>query len=75
MRFTVLRKRIIDRWITEFVLSYAGAQSYAVNIMEFCGVLVADESQYFADRKQQPPRSFRAVPCKALLNGFCIGVR
>jgi hypothetical protein len=52
MRFTVLRKRIIgsgDLWITEFVLSYAGRQSYAVSIMELCGGLVAKETQYFAD--------------------------
>jgi len=50
-RFTV--RRIIgggDLWITEFVLSYDGIPSYAVSIMEFREGLVANETQYFADR-------------------------
>ncbi len=50
-RFTVWR--IIgdgDLWITEFVLSYDGAPSYVVSIMEFSDGLVARETQYFADR-------------------------
>ena len=50
-RFTV--QRIIgsgDLWVTEFVLSYDGVPSYAVSIMEFREGLVANETQYFADR-------------------------
>jgi SnoaL-like domain len=50
-RFTV--RRIIgngDLWITEFVLTYDGIPSYAVSIMEFREGLVANETQYFADR-------------------------
>ena len=50
-RFTV--RRIIgsgDLWITEFVLTYDGVPSYAVSIMEFRDGLVANETQYFADR-------------------------
>jgi SnoaL-like domain len=50
-RFTV--RRIIgssDFWVTEFVLTYDGIPSYAVSIMEFRDGLVANETQYFADR-------------------------
>ena len=49
-RFTV--QRMIgsgDLWVTEFVLSYDGVQSYTVSIMEFRDGLVAHETQYFAD--------------------------
>jgi hypothetical protein len=49
-RFTV--RRMIgssDFWVTEFILSYDGAPSYAVSIMEFRDGLVAHETQYFAD--------------------------
>jgi hypothetical protein len=50
-RFTV--RRIIgsrDLWVTEFTLSYDGIPSCAVSIMEFREGLVANETQYFADR-------------------------
>jgi ketosteroid isomerase-like protein len=60
MRFTVLQRRIIgsgDLWVTEFVLSYAGMQSYAVSIMEFREGLVANETQYFADGELAPWRA------------------
>jgi hypothetical protein len=33
-----------------FVLTYDGAPSYAVSIMEFRQGLVVNETQYFADR-------------------------
>jgi hypothetical protein len=49
-RFTV--QRIIgsdDLWVTEFVLTYDAKPSYTVSIMEFRGVKVARETQYFAD--------------------------
>lgn len=49
-RFTV--RRITGRgdlWVTEFILTYDGKPSYAVSIMEFNGVKVARETQYFAD--------------------------
>jgi hypothetical protein len=49
-RFTV--RRMIgsgDLWVTEFVLSYDGAPSYTVSIMEFRDGQVAHETQYFAD--------------------------
>jgi hypothetical protein len=55
-RFTV--RRIVgggDLWVTEFVLSYDGIPSYAVSIMEFRDGLVANETQYFADRFDPAP--------------------
>lgn len=38
-----------DLWVTEFVLTYDAAPSYAVSIMEFRDGLVINETQYFAD--------------------------
>jgi len=55
-RFSV--QRIIgsgDLWVSEFILSYDGIPSYAVSIMEFRGGLVANETQYFADRFSPGP--------------------
>jgi hypothetical protein len=55
-RFTV--RRIIgsgDLWVTEFVLTYDGVPSYTVSIMEFREGLVANETQYFADRFDPGP--------------------
>jgi ketosteroid isomerase-like protein len=37
-----------DLWITELVLTYDGQPFYTVSIMEFSGVKVARETQYFA---------------------------
>ena len=58
-RFTI--RRIIgsgDLWITEFILTYDSKPSYTVSIMEFSGVKVARETQYFADPFPAP--AFRA---------------
>ena len=55
-RFTV--RRIVgggDLWVSEFVLSYDGAPSYVVSIMEFRDGKVARETQYFADRFDPAP--------------------
>ena len=49
-RFSI--RRIIgsgDLWVTEFILTYDNKPSYTVSIMEFSGVKVARETQYFAD--------------------------
>ncbi|MGB7467623.1 MAG: hypothetical protein WBW14_32355 [Candidatus Acidiferrum sp.] len=49
-RFSI--RRIIgsgDIWVTEFILTYDSKPSYTVSIMEFSGVTVARETQYFAD--------------------------
>ncbi|HXW85434.1 MAG TPA: hypothetical protein VEJ86_13590, partial [Candidatus Binataceae bacterium] len=37
-----------DLWITEYVLTYDDQPFYTVSIMEFQGVKVAHETQYFA---------------------------
>jgi hypothetical protein len=37
-----------DLWVTEFVLTYDAEPYYTVSIMEFSGVKVAHETQYFA---------------------------
>jgi len=38
-----------DLWITEYILTYDGKHSYTVSIMEFDGLKVARETQYFGD--------------------------
>jgi hypothetical protein len=38
-----------DLWVSEVVITYDGAPTYAVSVMEFTGDLVAHETQYFAD--------------------------
>jgi hypothetical protein len=38
-----------DRWVSECVITYDGAPTYSVSIMEFTNDLVAHETQYFAD--------------------------
>ena len=58
-RFTI--RRIIgsgDLWVTELILTYDGKPSHTVSIMEFRGVKVARETQYFADPFPAP--AFRA---------------
>jgi hypothetical protein len=38
-----------DVWITELLLTYDAKPFYTVSIMEFRGMKVAHETQYFAD--------------------------
>ena len=38
-----------DLWVSEYVLTYDDQPFYTVSIMEFRGVKVAHETQYFAD--------------------------
>lgn len=55
-RFTV--RRILgggDLWISELILTYDGEPSYVVSIMEFEGVEVARETQYFGDPFEPGP--------------------
>ena len=55
-RFTV--RRIVgngDLWVTEYVLTYDGAPSFVVSIMEFREGLVTHETQYFGDRFEPGP--------------------
>jgi hypothetical protein len=53
--FTVLRiSGHDDIWVSECVISYDGAPSFSVSIMEFSGGLVGHETQYFADPFDPP---------------------
>ena len=48
--FTILRIRGGgDLWVNECVITYDGAPTYSVSIMEFTDDLVTHETQYFAD--------------------------
>jgi hypothetical protein len=43
-----------DLWVSECVITYDGAPTYAVSVMEFTGDLVTHEAQYFADPFRAP---------------------
>jgi ketosteroid isomerase-like protein len=48
--FRVLRIRGSgDLWVNECVITYDGAPTYSVSVMELTGDLVTHETQYFAD--------------------------
>ncbi|MFI5612221.1 nuclear transport factor 2 family protein [Amycolatopsis sp. NPDC051903] len=50
-------------WVSECVITYDGAPTRSVSIMEFTGDLVARETQYFADPFPAPPsRAAQAEP-------------
>ena len=65
--FTV--RRILgagDLWVSECVITYDGAPTYSVSIMEFGDGLVTHESQYFADPFTAPAsRAALAEPMPA----------
>jgi hypothetical protein len=44
-----------DLWVSECVITYDGAATHSVSIMEFADGLVTHETQYFADPFQAPP--------------------
>ncbi|HEY3976386.1 MAG TPA: nuclear transport factor 2 family protein [Streptosporangiaceae bacterium] len=49
-RFRILRIRGGgDLWVSECVITYDGAPTYSVSVMEFAGEQVTHETQYFAD--------------------------
>jgi hypothetical protein len=62
--FTVLR--IVgggDLWLNECIITYDGAPTYSVSIMEFADKKVVHETQYFADPFKSPAwRSALAEP-------------
>ena len=59
--FTVLRiSGGGDLWVSECIITYDGAPTYSVSIMEFTDDLVTHETQYFAD-------PFPAAPWRAAL--------
>ena len=48
--FTILRiQGGGDLWVSECVITYDGAPTYSVSVMEFTGDQVTHETQYFAD--------------------------
>jgi hypothetical protein len=49
-----------DLWLSECVITYDGAATHSVSIMEFTGGVVTHETQYFAD-------PFQAAPSRAAL--------
>jgi hypothetical protein len=49
-----------DLWVSECVITYDGAPTYSVSIMEFAHEQVVHETQYFAD-------PFEAAPSRAAL--------
>jgi hypothetical protein len=54
--FTVLRiAGAVDLWVSQVVITYDGAPSYSVSVMEFADEHVAHETQYFADPFDAPP--------------------
>jgi hypothetical protein len=54
-RFTVLRiSGGGDLWVSECIITYDGAPSYSVSIMEFEHGSVVHETQYFGDPFGQP---------------------
>ena len=56
-----------DLWVSECVITYDGASTHSVSIMEFTDGLVTHETQYFADPFQAPPSRAplaEAIPCR-----------
>src|SRR5690348_16172605 len=49
-----------DLWVSECVITYDGAPTYSLSVMEFTDGLVSHETQYFAD-------PFTASPARAAL--------
>jgi hypothetical protein len=51
------------QWVSECVITYDGAPTYSVSLMEFDGESVVHETQYFADPFAAPAsRAALAVP-------------
>jgi len=61
-----------DLCATEFVLSYDGAPSFAVSIMEFRDGLVTSETQYFADPFEPAPSRAHLVEHEQTSNEPCL---
>jgi ketosteroid isomerase-like protein len=63
--FRVLRIRGSgDLWVSECVITYDGAPTYSVSLMEFTGDQVTHETQYFAD--PFPAAASRAALAEAI---------
>jgi hypothetical protein len=56
-----------DLWVSEVVITYDGAPTYSVSVMEFGGDLVTHETQYFAD--PFPAAAWRAALAEPIPEG------
>jgi hypothetical protein len=56
-----------DLWVSEVVISYDGAPTYSVSVMEFASDSVAHETQYFAD--PFPAAAWRAPLAEPIPDG------
>jgi hypothetical protein len=66
--FTVLRIRGTgDLWVSECIITYDGAPTYSVSIMEFADDQVSHETQYFADPFKAP--ASRAALAESIPDG------
>ena len=66
--FIILRIRGSgDLWVSEVVITYDGAPTYSVSLMEFAGDLVTHETQYFAD--PFPAAAWRAPLAERIPDG------
>jgi hypothetical protein len=67
--FTVLRiSGDGDLWVSECIITYDGAPTYSVSIMEFADGLVTHETQYFADPFKAP--SWRAALSEPIVDHY-----
>ncbi|HEY5630276.1 MAG TPA: nuclear transport factor 2 family protein [Candidatus Limnocylindrales bacterium] len=72
--FTVLR--IVgagDLWVSECVITYDGAPTYSVSVMELTGDLVTQERQYFADPFPAPASRAalaEVIPSRSAATGY-----
>ena len=72
-RFTI--RRVVgsgDLWVTEYILSYDNKPSYTVSIMEFSGLKVAHETQYFADPFSAPAFRARILGSQTVWDGAAL---
>jgi hypothetical protein len=55
-----------ELWVSDCVITYDGAPTYSLSVMEFVGGLVSHETQYFADPfDASPGRAALAEPIPA----------
>jgi hypothetical protein len=66
--FSILRIRGIgDLWVSECIITYDGAPTYSVSLMEFADDQVSHETQYFADPFKAP--ASRAALAESIPDG------
>jgi hypothetical protein len=66
--FSILRIRGTgDLWVSECIITYDGAPTYSVSLMEFADDQVSHETQYFADPFKAP--ASRAALAESIPDG------